>query len=161
MSVVAWDGKGVAADRLGCCGNLTSIVPKLYPARGYALGFVGTEEVGLMLIDWFDNGAKKSEWPQEAQESEFASSLIVVGRKKVWVCNTFPVFSLNHDPFMAWGSGRDLAMGAMAMGAGAEMAVQITSDHDAGCGGGVDYYPCRELSPEDVLFDVKKKRGKR
>lgn len=39
---------------------------------------------------------------------------------------------------MAWGSGRDYAMGAMARGANAKEAAEIAMRFDNGCGMGID-----------------------
>lgn len=158
MSVIAWDGRVVAADRRGCSGNMAQIVPKLYPVRGYAVGFVGQEDSGLMLIEWFDAGAKAEEWPKEVQESDDGSMFIIVGRKKLWEIGKYLVLSLCRDPFWAWGTGRETALGAMAMGADAEKAVEMAIRFDVNCGGGIDSYPCSELSDKDVVIKKGKKK---
>lgn len=44
------------------------------------------------------------------------------------------------NSFMAWGSGRDFAIGAMACGASAEKAVEIANRYNIYCGFGVDKY---------------------
>lgn len=50
------------------------------------------------------------------------------------------VVALVFDRFMAWGSGRDFAMGAMEMGASAYRAVEVAIRHSTGCGYGIDLF---------------------
>jgi ATP-dependent protease HslVU (ClpYQ) peptidase subunit len=45
-----------------------------------------------------------------------------------------------EDPFMAWGSGRDFALGAMAMGATAREAVAVACRFNVYCGNGIDAF---------------------
>ena len=51
MSVVAWDGKYVAADQQAISGQMMGKCIKLFKVRGYAVGFVGRVDVGLMMVE--------------------------------------------------------------------------------------------------------------
>lgn len=43
-----------------------------------------------------------------------------------------------EEPFYAFGSGMDIAIGALAMGANAIKAVEIASRYSSHCGNGID-----------------------
>ena len=78
MSVVAWDGKTLAADKLGLYGCVTSATTKLFDSNnGGAVAFVGTLENGLALVDWYMRGANKDEWPDSQKDDNNWSVLIV------------------------------------------------------------------------------------
>jgi len=57
------------------------------------------------------------------------------------------------NSFMAWGSGRDYAMGAMEMGADARRAVEVTNVHSTDCGFGVEAYDL-EMTFNKSLHDA-------
>lgn len=93
--------------------------------------------------------------PPEIKET----SLIVVtteGEVKEWDENGWQTC---EAPFYAWGTGANLARGAMAFGATAEQAVLIACDFDAFTGGEVRALalapagPQEEAEPEVGLFD--------
>ena len=150
MSVIAWDGITVAADRQVTSEMLICEARKLFLVKGYAVGFVGTLAPGMLLLEWFKRGAKKEEWDQEMQSSEVGSSLIVVGKKKVWEISEYPYFCNVHDSAWAWGAGREVALGAMAAGADALEAVEAAIRLNVCCGVGVDSFSCSGLSGKGV-----------
>ena len=146
MSVIAWDGKTVAADRQGTSNQVIGTCQKIFKVKGFAVGFVGQEDVGLMLIQWFKDGAKMDEWLADMQQGESGSALVVVGRSNVWQIGEFPIFSVIEDTFWAWGVGWEIALGAMSFGANAREAVETTNRLHAYCGGGVDVFECAKLT---------------
>ena len=150
MSVVAWDGKYVAADQQATSGQMMCKCVKLMKVRGYAVGFVGREDVGLMLVEWFRAGAKIEEWLTDVQQSEAGGTLIVVGRNKAWEICEYPIFAEILDPFWAWGTGREVALGAMSMGVDARTAVEAAIKFDVSCGVGVDFFECKKLTVRGV-----------
>ena len=138
MSVIAWDGKTIAADRQMTSGDMGVTCCKLVrlPSRAI-VGWTGTAECGLVLLDWL-NG--KREWPKFQEDKERWTRLVMVDDKGVWFYEQEPVPIQVLDKFMAWGSGRDFAMGALAMGATAERAVEIANQFCVTCGMGVDVF---------------------
>ena len=138
MSVIAWDGKTIAADRQMISGDKRATCCKLVRLpSGVIVGWTGTAECGLVLLDWF-NG--KREWPKFQEDKERWTRLVVVDDKGVGFYEQEPVRIPVLDKFMAWGSGCDFAMGALAMGATAERAVEIANLFCTTCGMGVDVF---------------------
>lgn len=140
MSVVVWDGKTLAADKQGTCGDLMKKTTKIKRAEsGDLLAWVGTSEYGLVLAQWYENGCKPEDWP-EFQKSDEWSRLIVVHKGKAYEYETTPTRQPVETVPMAWGSGSDFALGALAMGADAAEAVRVASKYSVSCGFGVDAF---------------------
>ena len=140
MTAIVWDGTTLAADKRGCEQNLARTVTKLHRAQnGNLLGFCGILEQGLHLVDWYNAGADPAEWPafQTAPGDDW-TVLVVVTPTGVFTYGKLPIRRPLEDPFMAWGSGRELAIGAMAAGADARTAVEIAARFDTGVGNGID-----------------------
>lgn len=139
MSTVAWDGKSLAADRNGARGDLVLVAPKLYPLiGGGALATTGDYAAGRLMVEWYQAGADLTKYPP-CQATEGYASLIVA--KPGGVCEYYSVNPHSIavlDPFMAWGSGCDFALGAMARGATAKEAVEVACRFDVWSGGGVE-----------------------
>jgi hypothetical protein len=78
---------------------------------------------------------------------EDSGSLIVVDRRALHVIYEAPhgrpgvevVYLDDDNPFVAFGTGREYAMGAMAAGAPPNRAVQLASGYDVSTGDGVTY----------------------
>lgn len=138
MSVVAWDGKTLAADKQGTNAGYAFTVTKMRRIkRGVVVAWTGTFEYGMLLAEWYAGGAKPEEWPA-FQRTDGWTRLIVVEKGKAFVFEQEPVKQPVETPFDAWGCGRDYALGALAMGAGAAEAVLVASRFSTGCGLGVD-----------------------
>jgi hypothetical protein len=137
VTVIAWDGKTIAADRQRDTAGMKHPGTKLLRlANGEAVSWCGSNGGGYMLADWYAAGAKPSRWP-ELKGDDFAR-LIVLRRDGLFVYETYPAAMKIEAPFIAFGSGGDFAMGAMAMGADARRAVEVASQFSTGCGLGCD-----------------------
>ena len=139
MTVIAYDGKTVAADKQCVNGSTKSTTTKLIRLdSGMIVGMTGTLSSGLLVLDWL-NG-KLSEWPKCQEDKDRWAMVIVIkdGVVKVYEQNPAPV--LIKDEFMAWGSGGDFAIGAMAMGATAKESVEIANRFSTDCGMGIDVF---------------------
>lgn len=144
MTIVAWDGKSIAADRQSTCVGLKETVTKIKVTdNGTIMAATGSYGGGLILMDWYDKGAKAEDYPSFQQDDDKWCRLIVFesGQQSPQVYEQHPVPLYFQDKFQAWGSGRDYALGAMAAGATAEEAVKITNAHCIDCGLGVDSIP--------------------
>lgn len=140
MSVVAWDGKSIAADKQGTLAGMRFTATKLKRLKGGAV-VAGTADFGAfgMMVRWFEQGADAASYPKCQEDKEDWARLIVAWpHGLVEVYERQPVAYKVEDPFMAWGSGRDYAMGAMARGATAREAVEIAMRFDHHCGMGID-----------------------
>lgn len=152
MSVVCWDGRTLAADKQATDCDMRVETTKIRliksgPFGGEVVAWVGCEVDGSALADWYEQGAEPDKWPKAAQvDKESSSRLIVAGAAG---CKHFqgthaPIAIRVTEPFRAWGSGRDYAMGAMEAGADAREAVRIASKFCITCGGGVDSFNVRK-----------------
>lgn len=140
MSVVAWDGKMLAADKQMNCASLKSKCTKIYKMDEEVLAFTGDMEVGLLLIGWYKEGADPAKYPEVQKDKDRWTRLIVVNKELCFFYEMLPVAIPVEDSFAAWGSGRDFALGAMAMNADARQAVEIANRFSTDCGFGVDWY---------------------
>lgn len=139
MSVVAWDGKSIAADKQATVSGLRFKVTKIWRIKsGEIIAGTGDWDSFAMVAKWYEEGADPGKWPACQSHKDDWARLTVVGPDGVKVYERQPVFIRVEDPFMAWGSGRDYAMGAMARGANAKEAVEIAMRFDNGCGLGID-----------------------
>lgn len=142
MSVVAWDGKTLAADRQGTSGGNKTTVSKIAAVQGdkilYAVAFVGLHTNGLRMMEWFAEGAEEEEFPAIENDGESLTSLIVASKKGLVVYEQCPTPILFRDKLQAWGSGASVALGALAMGADAKKAVEIACKYNIYCGLGID-----------------------
>jgi ATP-dependent protease HslVU (ClpYQ) peptidase subunit len=138
VTVVAWDGKTLAADRQATRASMVRAVRKVFRLRGGELvGICGLEAAGRELIRWYEEGQDPAKYPPMQNTSDWAR-LIVIRSKEILEFEQRPVPLRVREGFFAWGSGSDFAMGAMATGASAVEAVRIASRFSADCGLGID-----------------------
>ncbi len=142
MSVIAWDGKTVAADRQANQDNTRSLIKKLSVVRrtGDILGTVGGVDYGLKLEKWYRAGARHALFPKPKLKDDDATLIVFTRSGRVFEFTNSPDSVPITDKFQAWGDGSDLAIGAMAMGATAREAVKITCRYKITCGMGVTSY---------------------
>ena len=139
MTVIAWDGKSIAADKRATNYGLHRKTTKLRKlSNGQVIAWVGDQDCGMALSKWYDEGANPDKWPKFQGEKERWAQLIVAHGHRCWQYEREPFAVLVEDPFSAWGSGRDYALAAMLLGKSAKEAVEIASLFDTGCGDGVD-----------------------
>lgn len=145
MSIVAWDGKTLAADRQGTHYGLRRTIPKSKRLpNGDIVAWTGEAAQGLILSDWHVDGADPEKWPK-FQETDDWCRLIVITKQGVIEYEQYPAPMRFEGAYMAWGAGRDFALGALAMGATAKEAVEVACRFNNSCGMGVDVY---ELTSE-------------
>lgn len=139
MTVIAFDGKAVAADRLAVQGGgIGRSVTKIERFGNCVLAVTGGWDIGMELRAWFKAGAVPSDFPSKARDGD--ATLIVFDP------DTGHVRSYNSGPYdlpmllarCAFGSGRDYAEAAMYLGCDAAKAVEVASHFQTDCGLGVD-----------------------
>lgn|SRR5574340_158017 len=141
MSVVAWDGRTVAADRQGTMGEALIVTgTKMRRAKdGNILAVTGTLDLGNILMDWYEDGENPEEWPLELQKDEnYASDLLLFTLDGAYSFGRLGYRMKVEDNFAAWGCGAAFAIGAMAAGAKAADAVEIACTYNPFCGNGID-----------------------
>lgn len=137
MSVIVWDGKTLAADRRATNSNLSRTTSKITKHGDLLIGSTGTYSSSQAITNWVIEGCILEKFPSSWVHED----------TNVWVINRngtvakfedspFPV--MYRDKVFAEGSGRDLAYGALAMGADAVKAVEVACVYDIYCGGGID-----------------------
>lgn len=141
MTVIAWDGKTLAADRQVTRGDQVGSRIKLKRLESGAIFvFAGDSDRGLVLMDWFAKGKDPANWPAfQRAESGWVQVIIAEGGN-LFEYNQEPVGIPVETPYWAWGSGASFALGALAMGATATQAVVAASKHCNTCGMGVDAF---------------------
>ena len=139
MTVIAWDGKIIAADKQGTYGNLIRVAKKLFRVKDEIVCLAGTAGTGMRVLEWYKSGADPSEWPEDLQTSDDWCQVIVANKHGAFWYDQQPYRMKVREPFTAWGIGADFAIGAMAMGATAIQAVKIASKYCEGCGCGVSW----------------------
>ena len=140
MTVIAWDGKMLAADKQATSSGLRVTCTKIRRAAdGSLLAWTGDGAAGMLMANWYDAGQKADEYPKPQADKDEWARLVVIRGGKIHTYDRWPVLLTYEDKFMAFGSGRDFALGAMSMGATAKEAVEIACRFENGCGMGVDY----------------------
>lgn len=153
MSVVVWDGKTLAADCMAVNFGLKMKISKIkkLPESGVIyhcvppsslVAWTGQQDQALELLHWYELGQDREKYPS-FQSTENWTRFIVIKRGgktiKHFVFEQTP-FPIVGDDKMAWGSGRDYALGAMELGADAVKAVEVASKFSDSCGFGVEAF---------------------
>jgi len=141
MTVIAWDGKTLSADKRAVANGMPRTVTKIHKVPGGVVAFSGSRMRALVLLDWFMKGADLANFPPGSTDlDQHADALFATTDRELYLyCDgpqTMPDFIV--EPYMAMGSGRDFAMAAMACGQSSKEAVVLASNFDVFCGNGVD-----------------------
>ena len=142
MSVIAWDGKRLAADRraiIGGTGTLIRTLTKIFRVRDCLVGYAGGACYGEEILAWFRDGAKPETFPESQRNEETNTGLLVIHPDGVVHRFEMTPYPLTlKDESVAVGSGREFAIAAMHCGKTATEAVEIACLFDCNCGNGVD-----------------------
>ena len=127
---------GIIATDSGCFGNGTYVgaVNKIVAINdsvggGFASGSGKSAKVCAALNALAEHGLNT-----KIGDDEGISLIWLMGDGSVWAVEKEAIFRIDAK-FHAEGSGRDIALGAMAAGASAEEAVLIACDLEQGCKG--------------------------
>lgn len=141
MTVIAWDGETLAADKRHTNNGMIFSGTKIFHVGNLLVGCSGRTCVGSEMIEWIRKGRKPSKFPEIQKTEDFATTIVIEDRKATRYERT-PYPCVIEDPFHAIGSGAEYALTAMYLGKSAKEAVEIASKFDDGCGNGVDVlYP--------------------
>lgn len=144
MTVIAWDGKTLAADKRTNWGGLTSTTVKIHRISqkdgGFFLaGCSGNAAQIAEMVQWLRDGEDPQTLPATQRDpKECVSALVVRADGSLWQYEStaFPILIL--DKKWAIGSGRDFATAAMHLGESAQGAVEVACCFDTSCGNGID-----------------------
>jgi hypothetical protein len=152
MTVIAWDGKTLAVDKQCTFGEIIVRSTKFeILSNGEVMVRSGATDYSLKVFEWYRKGANPKDYPS-FQQGDGWVRLVVASKKGVVEFDQTPIPLPCEDPFMAWGAGSFLALGAMAMGATAKQAVMVACQHCVSCGVGVDTIDLATGQVETILF---------
>ncbi len=138
MTVIAWDGKTVAADRRSTESGTIRTVTKLYVHEGAVLAYSGTAIAGQAMVKWYRGGCVPSEFPEIQKDKEDWCRFVVFRHGAQPMCYERALEPLVfEDPWFACGSGRDYATAALYLGKTATEAVSVACQFDSNCGNGI------------------------
>jgi hypothetical protein len=140
VTVIAWDGKTLAGDRLASYGGTKVRTRKVFRVtdrngKEWLIGAAGDKPLLEAWRAWFCG--KTEERPAIAGSDEF-TVLMIDRSHRVWQMQYTLTPWRIPAKFAAVGSARGEALGAMVMGADARRAVLVAQKIDATCGLGVD-----------------------
>lgn len=146
MTVIAWDGVTLAADRMGHDGNSVFAICKLFRVSDTCLaGVAGQMQSGLRIVGWLRSranpGANPTGFPAIDPEKDWTVVLTISREDGEIVVRRYEAREVPivvEDDQHAIGQGAAAAMAAMRCGSSAVDAVRIASDLHTDCGLGQD-----------------------
>lgn len=139
MTVIAWDGVMLAADKRAVnCGLGTGTVTKIHRFDGGLCAFSGDLDIGMQMVAWVQDGAKPEAFPAHQAEDCAASFMVIRPGGVILAFERTPIPLRFEERQRAMGSGRDYALAAMHLGCDARRAVEVACHFDTGCGNGID-----------------------
>lgn len=138
MTVIAWDGTTLAADKLGVWDGMKVTLRKIEVARGHLVGIAGHSGKSEELLAWFKNGAVPSELPDFQRGVDWCPMIIINPLGHVYIYENAALPARLYNDKVAVGSGREVAVTAMHLGLDAANAVRVCGELLNGCGNGYD-----------------------
>lgn len=137
MTVIAWDGRTLAADKQATCSGLIRTVTKIHRFGDLLVAGSGDLDRAEASFLWVKNGRDPDAFPRPASDTDYVDLLVIEGGRTLKYERT-PQPLVFEDAHFAMGSGRDYAIAAMHLGLSARDAVLLASKFDSGCGNGID-----------------------
>lgn len=139
MTVIAWDGKTLAADKMLSNATYKYKINKLFRLNDGSIGgWAGYPHQALKVIGWLNSDRNPEKYPDQTDEERSAVVMIITKKKKVYLFNDMMAPCAIEEKQIAIGSGDAYAKTAMFMGYDAESAVFVASKLCPSCGSGID-----------------------
>jgi hypothetical protein len=140
MTVIAWDGTTLAADKQANYAGVALTVTKVFRLDNDRLAAIcGCGAHGMAILDWLRDNGDLASYPRPNGDDQVALVLVVHRTGEVWYYEYGGYRTPLHESVpLAMGAGRDAAMGALRMGADAKRAVEVANALCTDCGQGVD-----------------------
>jgi hypothetical protein len=139
VTVIAWDGRTLAADKRAHKYGLAYTVTKVFRVGADRLvGISGDASRGAELIAWLERGGDPASYP-ELKDKDCPAFMLCVergGRVLLYEKTAHPYVC--EDEKWAEGEGRDFAVSAMHAGMDARAAVEWACRFVISCGNGID-----------------------
>lgn len=138
MTVVAWDGKTLAADKRATnCGMIYSVQKIMRIDRDTLAGISGHLGHGLAVCAWLKAGRDVATFPKaEKDDQAFVMVIHRDGRIERFEGIALPILVEARTHVI--GSGRDFALAALHLGCDAVEAVGVASALSSECGNGIN-----------------------
>jgi ATP-dependent protease HslVU (ClpYQ) peptidase subunit len=139
MTVIAWDGKALVADKQCTNAGHPMVVTKIHRVPNGIVGFAGNGGHASALLTWFNDGCDPDKWPDK-NSGDTAGVLFISndGEVRGYSGDDGPHYIVYENKFIAFGAGRDYALAAMHLGKSAREAVELACLLDTSCGQGID-----------------------
>lgn len=141
MTVIAYRNGIMAADKYNLLAHsaVAGITTKIRNINGTLVGISGKTVLAQAMFKWAEGGFKPEEMPESQKDPEkFVVVVCIPPDGSILLYETSPYPMVNQTPFIAIGSGSDIAHGSMAHGATALQAVEYACLLSPWCGGGID-----------------------
>jgi ATP-dependent protease HslVU (ClpYQ) peptidase subunit len=138
MTVIAFDGKTLAADKRANMGGYIVPVTKIRRINGMLFACAGDFTKGIEMFDWIERGSNPENLPAFQRTDDWVAMLCITEDGSILKYERGPFPLKVESPFFAMGSGRDFAVAAMYLGLNARQAVEVACQFEANCGNGVD-----------------------
>lgn len=139
MTIIAWDGKTLAADKMACLVDHGAKTTKIFPvAESSYAAIAGDHAKCLELVQWIKDGAERERFPKQDREDSVKVIVATKGEKTIKLYENTPDPIVFEDDYLAWGSGRDYALAALFLGKTSAIAVSVANSLCTSCGLGID-----------------------
>lgn len=150
MSIVTWDGKLLVCDRMGVNNGMQTEERKckVFTAElgtGTVVAWTGPLGKGLAMAHWYSEGEIHGTFPACQADRDRWARLIVAHKNRIYYYEQVPFKLEVIGRYMAWGAGRDFAMGAFHQGANAAQAAEAACQFSDSCGMGLDVFNLSEI----------------
>lgn len=139
MTVIAWDGTTLAADKRTSFGTEFTTATKIRRINGSLVGCAGDTALCAAMIAWAERGYVVDEFPNGQKDRATCVSMIVIrpdGALLHYGSEPYPF--IVEDKTYTIGSGSPFASAAMHLGCDARRAVEVACALDINCGNGID-----------------------
>lgn len=144
MTVIAWDGVTLAADKSATSVGYARTVTKIFVIPDGLVGMAGDQDHCLELLNWFRTGCDLEKYPKNLVDGN-SSAMLIRKDGTCWSYGKLPYPQICEDRFDAMGAGRDYALAAMYLGHDARKAVEVACALDVTCGKGIDVLTLSEV----------------
>lgn len=136
MTVIAWDGRTLAADKRANYNGHARTVTKIFRLDAHRLvAFAGDAANACALVEWLrDPDRKAADFPKH--DHTHAYVVHSDGTTECYEGDAYPVPITER--YFAGGAGRDYALAALYLGCDARRAVEVACALDIYCGNGID-----------------------
>jgi hypothetical protein len=139
MTVIAWDGKTLAADRRSNSSwGVHDTVTKISRHNGQLLAVAGKGDVALEMKAWWMAGAGLAQFPASARTDDGGNLIVITDDRRVLQFGVGPIPIEMQGRFYVVGCGGDIALAAMHCGRTAAEAVALACELNGNCGNGID-----------------------